>query len=44
LVVAPAPTDPERASRLDETAYRTLFMWMSRDGPVLLIAYFDRDR
>jgi len=25
LMVAPAPTDPERASRLDEDAYRTLF-------------------
>lgn len=25
LMVAPAPTDPERASSLDETAYRTLF-------------------
>ncbi len=25
LMLAPAPTDPERASRLDEDAYRTLF-------------------
>jgi MinD-like ATPase involved in chromosome partitioning or flagellar assembly len=25
LMVAPAPTDPERAARLDEAAYRTLF-------------------
>ena len=25
LMVAPAPTDPERAAGLDETAYRTLF-------------------
>jgi MinD-like ATPase involved in chromosome partitioning or flagellar assembly len=25
LMVAPAPTDPERAEQLDETAYRTLF-------------------
>jgi MinD-like ATPase involved in chromosome partitioning or flagellar assembly len=25
LMVAPAPTDPERAERLDEAAYRTLF-------------------
>jgi MinD-like ATPase involved in chromosome partitioning or flagellar assembly len=25
LMVAPAPTDPERAERLDETSYRTLF-------------------
>jgi MinD-like ATPase involved in chromosome partitioning or flagellar assembly len=25
LMIAPAPTDPERASRLDETAYCTLF-------------------
>jgi MinD-like ATPase involved in chromosome partitioning or flagellar assembly len=25
LMVAPAPTDPERAGRLDEAAYRTLF-------------------
>ena len=30
LMVAPAPTDPERAARLDEAAYRTLFERLRR--------------
>jgi MinD-like ATPase involved in chromosome partitioning or flagellar assembly len=29
LMVAPAPTDPDRAARLDESAYRTLFARLS---------------
>ena len=29
LMVAPAPTDPNRAARLDESAYRTLFARLS---------------
>lgn len=29
LMVAPAPTDPERAKKLDEAAYRTLFTRLS---------------
>ena len=29
LMVAPAPTDPERAEKLDEAAYRTLFARLS---------------
>ena len=29
LMVAPAPTDPDRAANLDESAYRTLFARLS---------------
>jgi MinD-like ATPase involved in chromosome partitioning or flagellar assembly len=37
LMVAPAPTDRERAQRLDETSYRTLFCKLSELAEVLVL-------
>jgi MinD-like ATPase involved in chromosome partitioning or flagellar assembly len=37
LMIAPAPTDPERARRLDEPAYRTLFSRLAELAEVLVL-------
>ena len=37
LMVAPAPTDPDRAKALDETAYRTLFKRLAEFAGILVL-------
>ena len=37
LMVAPAPTDPDRAANLDESAYRTLFARLSELAGMLVL-------
>ena len=37
LMVAPAPTDPDRAANLDESAYRTLFARLSELSGMLVL-------